>query len=240
MNLSRRALIIGYPGEIGDKDYCKTGVNADITNYKQYLTSLHGGAWESDEIDAVKNITKDELQNYLLFLGNFDYSLLIFSGHGGYNIYTATTEIQINKNESVSVDDLFTDCERQLFIFDCCRSIPEKMQKLLEKSVNFATTESYTDIRDIYKAQFDSYLKNSTKGIIQTFACNITETAQDWGARGGMFSYHLLHSARGDQDMSIKDVFEIAGQKVIKSSGGRQHPQLYRPRSGETFPFYLA
>lgn len=238
--ISKRALLIGYPGEKGEKNYCENGVNADISNYTRYLTSLNGGAWETNEIISVKNIASTNLRKYILFLGDFDYSVVIFSGHGEYDIAKSTTMVQINKNESIAVEDLFTRCERQLFIFDCCRSIPRPLQEA-EDSYYFASNEAdYRQLRNAYKEKYDLYLRKSEKGIIQVFSCNIGEKSQDWDKSGGMFSYNFIQSAKGNTDMSVKDVFDIAGQKVIRASGNKQHPQIYRPRSGETFPFYIA
>ncbi|MBD5427340.1 MAG: caspase family protein, partial [Treponema sp.] len=162
------------------------------------------------------------------------------SGHGGYDDNESTTKIEINKNESIAVEDLFTRCERQLFIFDCCRSIPRLLQES-EDSYYFASTEAdYSYLRNIYREKYNSYLRNSAKGIVQIFSCDIGETAQDWDKRGGLFSYNYIQSAKGDRDLSVKDVFDIADQKVIKASGNKQHPQICRPRSGATFPFYIA
>ena len=238
--ITKRALLIGYPVEKGEKNYCENGVDADIKNYKRYLMSLSGGAWERDEIITVKNITSTELRKYIFFLGKFDYSIVIFSGHGRYDINESTTKIEINKNENIAVEDLFTECERQLFIFDCCRSNPLLFQENQE-NYYFASNEAdYSYLRNVYKEKYDSNLRKSGKGIIQIFSCSVGETSQDWDRRGGMFSYNYIQSSKGDTDMSVKDVFEIAEQRVIKVSGNKQHPQIYRPRSGETFPFYIA
>ena len=38
--LSKFALIVGYPGEKGEENYCE-GVYTDVENYENYLKTLH-------------------------------------------------------------------------------------------------------------------------------------------------------------------------------------------------------
>lgn len=155
-------------------------------------------------------------------------------------LYEETSGFYIYKNENVAVEYLFTGCERQLFIFDCCRSNPLLLQDN-QDSYYFASNEADTSyLRNAYKEKYDSYLKRAEKGIIQIFSCDVCETAQDWDRRGGMFSYNFIQSAKGNADMTVKDVFDIAEQRTIKTSGSKQHPQIYRPRSGNPLPFYIA
>ena len=56
MPITRRALLIANPGEVGDEDYCK-GVYVDIKNYQQHLTSAEGGAWDGGEIQYLNRPT---------------------------------------------------------------------------------------------------------------------------------------------------------------------------------------
>lgn len=53
--LSKFALIIGYPGEPGEENFCE-GVYTDVETYERYLKSIHGGAWNDDEIHSELNI----------------------------------------------------------------------------------------------------------------------------------------------------------------------------------------
>ena len=71
--LRRKTLIIGYPGEEGDDNYCLQGVTADINNYTNHLYSIHGGAWELSEIDNDNmNISYLQLQTKLNSFYNVD------------------------------------------------------------------------------------------------------------------------------------------------------------------------
>lgn len=53
--LSKFALIIGYSGEPGEENFCE-GVYTDVETYERYLKSIHGGAWNDDEIHSELNI----------------------------------------------------------------------------------------------------------------------------------------------------------------------------------------
>lgn len=53
MVVSRSAIIITNPGEVGSEGYCE-GVNKDAQLYRSFLLSPVGGAWLSGEIFTLK------------------------------------------------------------------------------------------------------------------------------------------------------------------------------------------
>ena len=236
--LSKFALIIGYPGEPGEENFCE-GVYTDVETYERYLKSIHGGAWNDDEIHSELNISKRELKNWIIYLSNFDYSVIIFAGHGEFNSIQHQTEIQINKYESILENELISQTERQLIILDCCRI---KSRSLVEDSVikSFSIENSTQLDRDIYRAFFNTKLEKSVHDLIKVYSCNIDETARDLGRKGGLFSKLLIDSAEGKDDLSIFKTFSKAKDLVVKQSIDKQHPQIEKPRSGISFPFYLS
>ena len=44
--MTRKALIISNPGELGAENYCE-GVKKDVANYKNFLMSAAGGGWDA-------------------------------------------------------------------------------------------------------------------------------------------------------------------------------------------------
>lgn len=236
--LSKFALIIGYPGEPGEENFCE-GVYTDVETYERYLKSIHGGAWNDDEIRSELNISKRELKNWIIYLSNFDYSVIIFAGHGEFNTIQHQTEIQINKYESILEDELISQTERQLIILDCCRI---KSRSLVEDSVikSFSIENSTQLDRDIYRAFFNTKLEKSVHDLIKVYSCSINETARDLGIKGGLFSKSLIDSAKGKENLSIYKTFSKAKDIVITQSRNKQHPQIEKPRSGISFPFYIS
>lgn len=236
--LSKFALIIGYPGEPGEENFCE-GVYTDVDNYENYLKSMHGGAWNEDEIHSELNISKQELKNWIIYLSNFDYSVIIFAGHGEYNILHQQTEIQINKYETIFENELITPTDRQLIMLDCCRI---KTRTLVEDSFikSFSIESSSNISRDVYRMIFDNKLSESVQDLIKVYSCDIDETARDLGRKGGLFSKSLIDSADGREDLSIFKTFSKAKDIVITQSRNKQHPQIEKPRSGTSFPFYIS
>jgi hypothetical protein len=73
MSIKRQEIIFGYPGEIGDKHYCE-GVLKDIENYKNFLLSPIGGAWNASEIFPRLNPAKITIMEQI---NNIQWSWLL-------------------------------------------------------------------------------------------------------------------------------------------------------------------
>lgn len=119
---SRKALIIGYPGEKGANNYCK-GVNHDMENYKSFLTSPLGGAWSEDEIQILYKPIKEAVRQAVQSLKYVSYAKIIFSGHGAYSPIHGSTFLELNKNEAIDAAELRGACRKQTIILDCCRAV---------------------------------------------------------------------------------------------------------------------
>lgn len=237
--LEKRALIFGYAGISGDENYC-AGVLKDIENYKNYLKSFHGGCWEDSEIDSCNDVSKDSLLKAIAEVSQTcDYSVVIFSGHGQYNSDYEETEIEINNSETVLEHELYTVCDRQLIILDCCRK-PTKIliQDSINKSLSFGM-ESFSVLdKDYYKSEFDRQLNSSVKGEIKVYSCSVGQFSSDNSEKGGVFSYSFLKNAVSDEDLTVSELFF----KTKKYLEGRaeQIPVIEKPKSGMSFPFYIA
>jgi hypothetical protein len=236
---NRKALIFGYPGEYNTENYCE-GVFHDIENYKKYLLSNHGGAWiESDEVHTEISISRERLSAYINYFDRkADYSLIVFAGHGEYNLGKKQTCLQLNREESILVSDLYNGNKRQLLIIDCCR----KISKILIESriQDSAIYKSFSNNSDAYREKFDQMLKASVEDKIEVYSCDIDEYSRDISNKGGLFSYNLLDEAKGNEDLTIYKTFEKAKPHVIETSRNMQNPVIQRPRTGNSFPFYLS
>lgn len=236
--LTRFALIIGYPGEINGENYCE-GVLTDVSNYTNYLESIHGGAWEDNTIYHKIDISKKELESYISYMSRFDYSVVIFAGHGEYSEKYKQTILQINENECILENELQTGTDRQLIIMDCCRV---KSKALVEDSFykSFSLESKINQDRLLYKMRFNQLLEKSMHDLIKVYGCSVGESARDLGKKGGLFSKNLIDSASGNNDLSIYKAFVKAQNIVVTYSRNKQNPDIERPRSGVSFPFYIS
>lgn len=238
--IRKHALIFGYQGESGDENFC-TGVPLDLENYKNYLMSPHGGCWEEDEINCCLNVKKESLLQAIEYINtDIDYSVVIFSGHGQFNSLYGETELELNSQETILVSELYTGCMRELYIFDCCR-VPSQIpiQESVIKSFSFSE-ENFSNYEKIYyKNLFDDLLQKSVSGRVEIYACSKGETSTDLSHRGGLFSVNFLNQATGDEDLSVYKTFYNA-KLYLEQNKAKQHPEICKPRSGKTFPFYIA
>lgn len=237
--IKKKALILGYPGIPGDENYC-AGVLKDVNNYKDYFMSFHGGCWEASEIDSCIDVSKESLLKVVSRVGQTcDYSILVFSGHGQFNSNYGETEIEINDSEIVLEHELYTGCERQLIILDCCRKpSPILIQDSFRKS--FSRGEESFNVFDslYYRKKFESQLNDSLKDRIKIYSCSVGQYSADNSENGGVFSYSFLKNASGNTDLSIFQLFTKT--KNFLENKETQIPVIEKPKGGKTFPFYIA
>lgn len=98
--VNRRALLIANPGEVGAENYCE-GVNKDMANYKTFLKSPLGGLWYENEIEILHKPSKTTVRQAIQKLKSYDYSKLVFSGHGVYSSIHESTILELNKYENI-------------------------------------------------------------------------------------------------------------------------------------------
>jgi hypothetical protein len=245
---SRKALIIGYPGEKGANNYCE-GVNLDIENYKSFLTSPLGGSWSEDEVKILYKPTKEAVSQALQSLKYVNYSKIIFSGHGAYSPIHDSTFLKLNKNEAIDSAELRGACRKQTIILDCCRKVKRAIteEKIMLKEAEAAMALNPEKCRILY----DKRIEECDTGFIVMNACSINEKAYDDSSRGGYYSYYLIKSAIDWADRNIGSFFmsphffsvvsahNTTSTKVLNLSGGQQNPQIEKPRSDPYFPFAI-
>ncbi|GAB6392667.1 MAG: caspase family protein [Treponematales bacterium] len=222
------------------------GTKADVGKFYRFLTSLQGGAWEGEgrEIFSLSDISKSDL---LACLGkvrraNFDYAVVLFSGHGGYR---QETVLEINGNgEQVNESALFGLAPRQVSIFDCCRVMERQPLReggvVRKSSVEFST--GY-DIRRIIREKYEERIESAISQQVILYACSVDECSYD-SKVGAVYIDKLVEVAEGIQNVE----FLTVGQVHQKASGlttaatsmppislysdyvGPQHPEAHVPK----------
>jgi hypothetical protein len=104
VEISRRACIIGSSQSVHGR---LPGVDADRANYRAFLRSSAGGAWEAFEILDLSAPSAADLRNALDGHG-LDYALVAFLGHGSHDADSDETMLCLNDREEVSVTQLNT------------------------------------------------------------------------------------------------------------------------------------
>ena len=78
-NISRKAILINAPSS-GKR--LLPGSISDVNNYKNFLLSNRGGAWDEPQIKVLNNPSKQQVLD-LVHSTEVHYNSIYFSGHGG-------------------------------------------------------------------------------------------------------------------------------------------------------------
>lgn len=241
--MKRRALLISYPGEDGQPDYCP-GVNEDIKHYRNFLTSPNGGSWLPDELEHLPCPALSQVRNSVGKLQYYDYSLVAFSGHGWYSTIENSTILCLRKGVQMDHVELRHGAPRHTLILDSCR-LRHAFPLIEEQMMKFAADAVHLDpgrCREV----FDQAIQASPKTTIVAFSCDSEtdtgETAADT-PQGGAYTASLLTIARNwakqTRQVAALSVIEAhdAAARHVTARWDQQHPQIEKPRSGPYFPF---
>lgn len=259
MAITRRALLISNPGEIGAENYCK-GVYVDIKNYMRFLMSPQGGAWKwPEEIKHLDRPSAQEVRDWLARFSYEDYVFVMFSGHGWYSSMDHDRILELRNKEQLHSVELRKGSKKRTIILDCCQRVyPESILKKASErhlsaneSVNWLSPDPAT-CRQLF---FDT-VGTTSEGIVFLTSCSTTEVSTDDDTRGGRYNGSLIevlddwsvaqasfpsfsqfyHAPNASSVLSIVDAHESAAVKTRLLSANKQNPSIEKPRTGPYFP----
>lgn len=241
--MTRKALIISNPGEIGSENYCE-GVSKDVINYKNFLMSPQGGYWYENEIVCLNKPSSNSLEIHFNLLKNIDYSIIVFCGHG-YS-YKDETILELNKDCDIYARSLKNDAKKRTIILDCCRKNAESInESLIHEFSSLIEKRAINGIEA--RKYYEALLSTCPDGTVVAYACDLNETAGDDSRKGGYYSYSLLQCA---QKWAAQPTFSKSSQSIVgihnqaciatrEKSNNNQNPQIEKPRSTPYFPFVV-
>jgi hypothetical protein len=244
--MNRKAFLIGSPFFENGKNYLP-GVTPDIINMKRHLSSLKGGAWDSNEITLFKNPSKNELLKNIRC--SCDFAIVQYSGHG-YEYSNNGTYLDINPSEIISLNDIHQciDSPRIYYFIDCCRGVEYEIVTEMRKSVSLSSSYDLNQ-RNYYRNKYYSIIASCELGYSIIYSCSMNESAgEDNQGRGGIFSYSYFCSANSisrvpeDRYYGINDIFEKAKSYMsthYPMDARTQHPTMRPERRNRHFPFLI-
>ena len=130
--MKKRKAILVYPKNSGFV-MPLSGPENDVANWRKFLTSSLGGAWEDQEIEVLNVSNAAEIIHCLTnnFEGKYDYVFFAFFGHGAFDesnvgnnskgdfLYCSSFSAIYLDNIKSLLQDL---ADRALLFVDCCRS----------------------------------------------------------------------------------------------------------------------
>jgi hypothetical protein len=251
MPITRRALLISNPGEVGQENYCK-GVYVDVKNYQRLLASPEGGAWESNEVRHLDRPNVKDVREWLAVYSSYDYVFVLFTGHGWYSYADRDRILELRKDEHIASVDLVQGAKKRTIILDCCQKVhPESLteKRALANAIYAKAAERRSPDRTTCRKLFDNGIQEAPSGIIKVTSCATGEISTDDDYRGGRYSGSLIECAddwsdaqakdtysRGTATISISAMHECAADKTRKLSGNLQNPTIEKPRTSPYFP----
>lgn len=220
--MRRKALLIGNSNGL-------TGVTKDLEKIKSFLLSNIGGAWNNNEIVMLPRSKKEEVENAVdnIKYGQIDFSIVYFSGHGGYQ---RETVLQLSDNSEISENNLIGISSRQITIFDCCRSISHE-RKNVELSAIF---ESFKDNhRDLYREAYNKRILQAIPQQVRLYSCSVGEISNDT-SNGGVYTNALMQAVK--QYSVVGQIHNFASHLVEsnwnngKIKTEQQHPEAILPK----------
>jgi hypothetical protein len=243
--MNRKAFLLGSPMIEGTRNYLR-GVTPDIMNMKRHLMSIHGGAWESCEIEVLDNPSRKELFNTIQ--GEYDFVVFQYSGHGFHHVRNGTS-FDICPGQNVTLEEIqkLISSPKRYYFLDCCRGFEGDDMK---KSIRlFSAQESdMTYIRQVYREKFNNIVRQCENGTSIVYSCSLNESAdEDDDGLGGIFSLSYFNAANGiinnlpsNQYYTIQAVFDLAVARMNNDYPlADQNPVMKPERRNHYFPFVV-
>ncbi len=243
--MDRKAVLI-EASKLKDHDDLP-GARVDVANFKTYLMSAIGGAWEESEILNLSHPAKSVLETWIKLAGHYDYSFVAFSGHGyharGKSI--DETRLCINDEDEVAIRDLNPGSPWSLITADACRKVILVEELERAKAFQFSLEAKIAKLRpnrQRCRAMFDAAMREAERGAIYFYSCGLNEAAGESKTQGGFFSRALVDVgnewADRDQPGTLPTNRAFAAAAAVTTRrNAQQHPESEAGRRLNHFPF---
>lgn len=248
--MTRKALLIGGPGAKGSSRYLQ-GVERDLDAYKRFLLSPLGGAWENTEIISHMSPSEADIKRDLALLKAADYSFVLFSGHGYYSKAASSTILELRDRVELDSSFLRVGAAKQTVILDCCRVVYPAVTKSVVEAAMDSLVKALTLDANECRKYYDKRIQECPSGLIVLHSSSINETSGDDSQLGGVYCANLIKSAekwkkKGNFNTvdsyyvcDVPKAHDLTIPEVTRRSGGRQNPQIEKPKSTPYFPFAI-
>ncbi|MGO9567869.1 MAG: caspase family protein [Desulfomonilaceae bacterium] len=199
MAFARKAILVEASRVPGESDL--PGARVDVVNFRDYLLSASGGAWETSEIVILNTPSWKELRPNVVTAKQADYVFITFSGHGAHKRNGDLDESELClKGDDIPVSEWNPGNPRCLFIVDACRTLITEERLLEHAMITKAMKSEAGPVRQAYRNLFDQAVTQAEKGIIWLYSCKVGEAAGESGVSGGYFSSGLIYCCKDWHD----------------------------------------
>lgn len=228
--LKRRALLIGYSGWDLPEKYNLDGVSYDLKNYRSFLMSNEGGAWNYDEITTIedKELSTIRVKLNLIKAQHNEMVFVVYSGHGDYDdIENGCRRLQISKNDDILENELINLGKREILILDSCSGKrSNEIDEALEQKNIMVLESAEANIRKQYRKRYEELFMKCPERNLRFYAAEVGKSAHDTDF-GGLYSRCLLDTLRKSFDeMDIITAHKNAAKIVITKTQFDKNPQI--------------
>ncbi|MDZ4122031.1 MAG: caspase family protein [Candidatus Cloacimonadaceae bacterium] len=236
----KRKMIIVYCDRTSSGDLA--GPSKDASNLRSYFTSKLGGEWYDSEIETLDNPKIAKFRSSLNSIApDTEYSMLVFSGHGGIDKTTNQQYLELLDGDYCLVD-VKMPASRQTIILDTCRSYFIRKSEDLAKFA--ALLESYDASHPSTRTLYDDYVLRADEGRTVMTSSSPGQASGD-SNDGGLYILSLLHSAKNwgshsggySQILDLLQVHELACIYMKKNYLTIQSPMITKDKRRAYFPF---
>lgn len=225
--MRRRALLVGYAGGGKSGEAYLKGVSLDLENYREYLMSAKGGAWDDKEIIVADGLSKKDLLYVIKEIRNEenDVTFTVFTGHGDFeNKEHFCRSLLINEDgEDILETELHQLSNKEITIFDCCSKPRYKIINESRQQKAMKIHDSYTNLL-LARKKYELKCEECPEQRLRFYSAEVGYSAKD-SDEGGLYSSLLLQTLRNSQKyMNIVDAHDETSEIVIKQTHYEQVP----------------
>lgn len=167
--MSRKLLLIYDPRQPENVNNYIQGIRKTIEEYKRLFNSNEAGCWEEYEIECMPlNLAGIDETNWLddkireLNSGKFDYSIIVYAGHGGIEDDVELVELPSGQcypitNLLYGLADENRGNIKRTVIIDACRVFAQRQPQQVSEELNedIANTLNRTQCKDYFNSLID-------------------------------------------------------------------------------------
>jgi len=243
--------LISNPGELNDQNYCK-GVYVDVDNYRNFLASAQGGAWNLEtEFTILNKPTRQQLEIPLIKCELADYAFILFTGHGYFSDELQEPVLELREGETVCLSDLLAPNTKRTVILDSCQKVHRS--ELIENRniirASLSEGRRREPNRERCRQIFDTRIEQASRSAVIPKSCRIDEYSTADDELGSRYARSLIVAANrwvnqqsmtwqaSENSYSIISAHDSAALLTTRLSGGEQNPTISKARTGPYFPF---
>lgn len=241
--MTRQAILI-EASEVPGHDKL-VGAARDVENWRTYLYSNAGGAWEYGELTVLRTPSRRDVQTHILAARSKSYVFVAYSGHGRhpYGANSETDTEVLLRDGFLPSREFNSGSDRTTIVVDACRNIT--VRALKDRAIFESAKFAADSLRLAHRKAFDEAVARSDKGPIYMYSCSVGESAWEEDS-GGEYTSCLIQtgskwhrSAGSDEALSTSSTHDVAAVAVTRKTS-QQHPRYLGGRRLAHFPFAVS